>query len=527
MSDIANQEPETEPDPIDLIARASDIAAVDDELNHLPNRYRDVLVMTYFAGQTSQQIADQLDESKGVIDGRLRQARNSLRVRLARRGVEFGVVAVAASLNSAASAAVPAQLIESTVCLAVEASANPVSSPVDISHLESLIQPELTAMSTKAFLSTGLAGITLAAAVGLLSQFPAVFGSDDANSLAGVTDSTPGQADTELVLPVIEVSASAQEATREDVPILDTVLDFTRAGAGVSGDASVTAGTPDPFAQYAGYSSTAKRKAAARIRDAISQECPPLDFPGEVPISEILQQIADWVSNTHGIRLHIVPDQAELEMEGISSLNGVTVTDVELDGITLHSALDLMFSQTSDPELDYIIRDEVMLVTTRTAAELDENMETRVYDVSRILPLFKTKTVQQTVQQTGQQMGHAYPEGFFSIDSPAGMARAGVPPGAVSASGTSGGVSSTQSDPPGGMGGASQIVDVVLTPGDQLLEVIQSMSSPPAQWFDIDGEGGRISAVGDVIVVRQSRRGHELIVDVLEQLEETAAMAVR
>jgi len=63
--------PASEPDPLDVIAQASDLASLDEELNQLPQKYRDVLVMSYFAQQTNQEIADQLNERKEpVISGR-------------------------------------------------------------------------------------------------------------------------------------------------------------------------------------------------------------------------------------------------------------------------------------------------------------------------------------------------------------------------------------------------------------------------------------------------------------------------
>ncbi len=97
MAELPDSAPSSEPDPLDLIAADREVAVLDEELSQLPDKYRDVLVMTYFGGQTSQQIADQLNESKGVIDGRLRQAKNLLRVRLARRSVALGVIALATS----------------------------------------------------------------------------------------------------------------------------------------------------------------------------------------------------------------------------------------------------------------------------------------------------------------------------------------------------------------------------------------------------------------------------------------------
>ncbi len=114
---LPDQVPASEPDPLDVIAQANDLASLDEELNQLPQKFRDVLVMSYFADQTNQQIADQLNESKGAIDGRIRDARRMLRVRLARRGVEVGVLAVAtAYVQSTSSAASPA-LIQKAISL--------------------------------------------------------------------------------------------------------------------------------------------------------------------------------------------------------------------------------------------------------------------------------------------------------------------------------------------------------------------------------------------------------------------------
>ncbi len=61
---LTDQIPAAEPDPLDVIAQASDLATLDEELNQLPQKYRDVLVMSYFAQHTNQEIADQLNESK-------------------------------------------------------------------------------------------------------------------------------------------------------------------------------------------------------------------------------------------------------------------------------------------------------------------------------------------------------------------------------------------------------------------------------------------------------------------------------
>ena len=140
--------------------------------------------------------------------------------------------------------------------------------------------------------------------------------------------------------------------------------------------------------KYESFDLRSEKPAETWLRNLLDEPCPPLDFPGDVPISEILQQISDYYTNTYGsagggagadYRMTIIPDRAELELDGISSLDDVTVSDISLSGITLKNALALIFGQTSDPELTYMIKNEVMLITTVTASELDENLITRVY----------------------------------------------------------------------------------------------------------------------------------------------------
>jgi von Willebrand factor type A domain len=146
--------------------------------------------------------------------------------------------------------------------------------------------------------------------------------------------------------------------------------------------------------KYESFDLRSEKPAETWLRNLLDEPSPPLDFPGDVPLSEILQQISDYYTNTYGsagggagadYRMTIIPDKAELELDGISSLDDVTVSDISLSGITLKNALALIFGQTADPELTYMIKNEVMLITTVTASELDENLVTRVYPLGDLV----------------------------------------------------------------------------------------------------------------------------------------------
>ncbi|MEZ6133213.1 MAG: hypothetical protein R3C59_31485 [Planctomycetaceae bacterium] len=131
------------------------------------------------------------------------------------------------------------------------------------------------------------------------------------------------------------------------------------------------------------------------LRQMLDKPIPPLDFPGETPLSEILETIRAYFNTTYGIesglsggdgRMTIYPDYAELELEGISSLEEVLIKDIAFEGMTLRNALELIFAQTSDPaELTYIIENEVFKVTTVAKATSEDNLVTRVYPVGDLV----------------------------------------------------------------------------------------------------------------------------------------------
>src|SRR5262249_38706610 len=60
---------------------------LDEEVNHLPERYRAAFVLCYLSGQTNEQAAQHLGCPLGTVLSRLSRAREMLRTRLARRGL--------------------------------------------------------------------------------------------------------------------------------------------------------------------------------------------------------------------------------------------------------------------------------------------------------------------------------------------------------------------------------------------------------------------------------------------------------
>lgn len=80
-------------DPLFELSRQMNLEALDRELQALPEHLRAPLVEHYLMGFTAPQIAERLELSVSAVEGRLRRGRQTLRVRLARRGISLSALA--------------------------------------------------------------------------------------------------------------------------------------------------------------------------------------------------------------------------------------------------------------------------------------------------------------------------------------------------------------------------------------------------------------------------------------------------
>lgn len=519
---LPEQTPASEPDPLDVIAQANDLASLDEELHQLPQKYRDVLVMSYFAQQSNQEIADQLNESKGAIDGRIRDARRILRVRLARRGVEVGVLAVAtAYVQSSASAASPA-LIQKAIRLGAPGMTGPdvaALNAADLAKMKSLTSTGVPLMS-KIGLSVA-AGLLLASGLWGMSQL-AAFQNGAGADKAAVADIFDGQKDSG---DPVELSGKTSAEYEPAAPgNVDPFAVVSVSQASPTTDLRTAAVPTKPrrsgIAATTEFSRRSERDAERRINEMMQEaRTPYLTFPGDNPLSEVLKRIAITLSDRQGTAIMIMTDRRALDNESIASLEDVIVKDIEIpeDTMTVGSVLDHILSQT-DPPLTWIAKDELLLITTEVAAESEEYMFLRSYDITRLREISQLTT---TVWESGYQGGGG--GGFFNLLAEpqqavmGGMGGGGMPPAKprTKKSGPSK-KQANESDPD------LQKQEAILTWEAGLLQTVQDLSSPQCQWFDVDGQGGRLSIAGNRLIVRQNRKGHEQVVAVLEQLEMAA-----
>ncbi len=143
---------------------------LDEELSHLPDKYRSVIVLCDLEGKTRKEAARQLGVPEGTVAGQLARGRVMLAKRLAQRGVVLsgGALAVMLSQN-VASAGAPTSVVCSTIKAAsLFAAGQAAATGVISAKVAALIEGVLkTMLLTKLKLTTAaLVAVVVVAGVG-------------------------------------------------------------------------------------------------------------------------------------------------------------------------------------------------------------------------------------------------------------------------------------------------------------------------------------------------------------------------
>jgi hypothetical protein len=224
-----------------------------------------------------------------------------------------------------------------------------------------------------------------------------------------------------------------------------------------------------------------------------------MEFPAN-PLKDAI----DYLATVHEIP--ILLDTEKLSEVGINEDQEVSLV---ITGITLRNALELLLSNVAGQQLDYVIQNQVLRITTREQA--DQTLETRVYSLR---PLensgFDSYSVANVIRKTIEPASWAHIE---IVPDPTGAGMEGMMGmGGDMGAGAGGGMAM-----PGmgglGMSGGMMMGSGMMGPGGLGAMQIDRKHSTGL---------GTIEALPGCLVITQSQRVHRGVADLLGQLRTQA-----
>ena len=422
-------EPMDSRDTLDIVADAHDRELVDHELNQLPEKYRDPLVLHYLMGKSNKDIATELGETVGAIEGRLKRGKHELRTRLARRGVNLAIVMTAIhTIQSSAQACVSTELIASTVKTGISFSVESAKAHLSGRAVELAIK-ELGIMSAKTSTAALLVAATVLGTLGFSGNVDALgtenAGKSSANAINSRIPSSAELADNktapEKATPQILAFADEKKSKPEDA----TNKELAALQRKVRGLTDEIEAKNTEIKELSQQTTILQQElddeidnAQKQIRELRAKLKKPVRSLGNQTIrydklSEIelkieaaldakttaefvdvpLSDVIEFLTQMH--QIPIMLDTAAIEEAGIAS-SDEPVT-ISLKDAQLESLLNRMLSQLG---LDFIVENDAMSITTKEHAE--EKPVARVYSVRNVSdsPLMDSKALAEVIEET-------------------------------------------------------------------------------------------------------------------------------
>ncbi len=344
---------------------------VDEELHSLPTKYRQPLVLHYLTGKSQKDVASEMGLTEGAVDGLLKRGRHQLRMRLARRGVTLGAVWFVLNwTEQAAQAAALEPLTQATVKAGLAYAVGKTAGAVSATVIQ-LSGKELVTMSF--FTKPITALVTAVCVIGLVAG--------GTKWLLGSPQ--PMRAVAPPLHTTVSPSRSLAMASPNDLPVESNLIALANddpRSAPLSRSLGIASESPISDSEGRPWDFQERSESTQRIETELKKQT-------EIAFTDSsLTDVVTFLSDYHNIPILI--DIEGLTEEGIAPDTAVTRT---LTGTKLESALNIMLSPL---QLEYVIKNEVMMVTT--AARATAAKEVLVYDLSRI-PNIEPKTLSSII----------------------------------------------------------------------------------------------------------------------------------
>jgi RNA polymerase sigma factor (sigma-70 family) len=175
------------PEPVDALEARERAAMLHQEIDRLPSRYRDPIVLCHLEGCTHDEAAARLGWPVGTVRGRLSRGRDRLRDRLTRRGLEY-LAAPPALARVAPGLTLTESTVKAAIGFAAGQEAARVISAQGAAWAEGVLKTMITGKLKAIVLAVLAAGLVSAAGAGALALAQ---GSNGPDSRAEPTSAGP------------------------------------------------------------------------------------------------------------------------------------------------------------------------------------------------------------------------------------------------------------------------------------------------------------------------------------------------